>query len=314
MSIQVGMDNKEHTCKRCGYTTANKSDLAKHLRRKTICPARLEDIPSTTLLEELYPAVETTTTFVCVHCGEGFGSKSSKFRHMRICTQNTARHVVHSEDSISHLQEVNQQLAQKVEQLERKLLQMETTQSTTVNNVTNNINNTVNNIQINGLGREDISYLLEHRGFKPFMIKAIRSKGLGICDLLLKTHFNPNHPENHNLKKMNKKDEFIHVYDGRQWMARYAREVAEDVVENLRNVFANFVEQELYDDTGQLQKQWVENFMQGIGSVLGWDLSTGRYDFSSRSIPEDKKEEAKKHFYNFILENIYLKSKELWGT
>lgn len=301
-----------YVCKRCGYSSSYKCDLVSHLNRKNTCKPKddASDVDVKVLLQELAPKrKESSGVYRCEYCNKEYHARTSVYRHSKVCEHNPTN--ASSSNTTLH------QLVQQMEEMRRELVSLKGGATTNVtNNVTNNNiqNNTINNIQINGVGKEDISYILNHPRFRPYMIQNIKSKGIGICDLLIRTHFDKNHPENHNLKKMNKRDEYIHVYDGNKWMAHFATDVVEKVVHNLQTVFAHFVEQEMFDGQGQLKKEFVKNFMTGIGSVLGWDLSTGEYDFSSTPIPEDKQQEAQQRFYEFIIENICLKSKEIYGS
>lgn len=80
-----------------------------------------------------------------------------------------------------------------------------------INNYTqNNIINT--EIQINGFGKEDTSYISE-----DIMKKIIMNPAKGIPKLVELIHFNPNHPENSNIKMINKKDSFLDYYNGDNW-------------------------------------------------------------------------------------------------
>tara|TARA_B100000963_G_C22623487_1_gene671162 strand:- start:1844 stop:2482 length:639 start_codon:yes stop_codon:yes gene_type:complete len=79
----------------------------------------------------------------------------------------------------------------------------------TINNTTNN---TTNNITINCYGKEDLSYITND------MIKDIIEKPLsGIPKLVEMIHLNPNHPENNNIKLVNKNLPFLNYYNGQFW-------------------------------------------------------------------------------------------------
>ena len=68
---------------------------------------------------------------------------------------------------------------------------------TTQNNIQNNIQNiNINNITINPLGSENMSYIT-----LEFMLDCItkKVKADGLAQFLISKHFNPEHPENHNI-------------------------------------------------------------------------------------------------------------------
>tara|TARA_B100001769_G_C22010415_1_gene542968 strand:- start:112 stop:903 length:792 start_codon:yes stop_codon:yes gene_type:complete len=84
----------------------------------------------------------------------------------------------------------------------------------TQNNIQNNItiNNTQNNIHINCYGKEDLSYITKD------ILKDIIKKPLsGIPKLIEMIHLNPKHPENNNIKLVNKNLPFLDYFNGSQW-------------------------------------------------------------------------------------------------
>lgn len=286
--------NTQYTCRRCGYTTTFKSDLGKHLRRKTICKPTEEDVSVEELLNELYPVIEKTHAFACDHCDMTFESRSSKYRHMRTCTKS----------------DVVEELREELRMVKEELKQMKTKQVTNVSGDMNVNHGTIQNITIHAFGKEEISHITDHRNFRAFMVKCIRDKADGIMNFLVKKHFDPSHPENHTMKKMVKKDDYIEVYDGKRWQLRFKEDVLDDVFDNLQREFANFVEQEMCSEDGMVKDVWVKNFMAAVGAPLNWDLSTGEKDFTVKDMTPEKKEELKKKIYMFAIEHIYRRSKE----
>ena len=81
----------------------------------------------------------------------------------------------------------------------------------TTNNIIIN-NNTQNNININCYGKEDISYITN-----DVLDDIIKKPMLGIPKLIELIHLNPNHPENNNIKLVNKNLPYIDYYNGDYW-------------------------------------------------------------------------------------------------
>ncbi len=280
----------EYTCQRCGYHTERKGDLKKHLMKKVTCAPIYEDILPSVLLDNLHNLA--SKSHVCEYCNKGFATPQSKCVHKKRCT---ARLEIATD--------------QKIQQLEKQIQELQTQMKTTGTSVThiNNgtVNNTVNNIHINAFGKEDTSYLTGHPRFNDFMIKCIRGKVEGICEFLVKKHFNPDHPENHNIKKLNKKDEFIECYDGARWKLRFCDDVLEDIFLMMQKDFADFVESE----EGLLKRVWIDTFMDKVGGPLNWDLSTSTYD-CYKELSDEKKAELRGRIYKLACEHIYRHSKE----
>ena len=91
-------------------------------------------------------------------------------------------------------------------------------QMTNCNNTMNNItinntqNNTQNNIHINCYGKENLSYITND------ILQDIIKKPLsGIPKLIEMIHLNPQHPENNNIKLVNKNLPFLDYFDGSYW-------------------------------------------------------------------------------------------------
>lgn len=288
------------TCERCGYEATQKVHLINHLQRKKACQPDLSNTDRNVLLEEL--TNKDDLPFKCDNCGTGFKYRQSKYRHEQTCEQTNV------------IRKLTKELKSLKRQMEIVSSGNNATNNTnngniTTNNTTNTTNaNVINNITVNGLGKEDIGYLTEHPRFQQFMIKCIKERTDGIMEYLEKKHFDPSHPENHNLKKM-KRDDFIEVYDGKKWRLRFKEDVLEDVFEHMQRDFANFVE-EAFIENGQLQKRILDQFMNTVGKPLNWDLTAGEYEYEGE-IEEEKRQQLQTKIYKLALEHIYKKSKEM---
>ena len=289
----------QYNCKRCGYQSDRKGDMKKHLSRQNPCPAMLQDIPCSTLLEELCQKRERRC-YCCEICQTEFSSSQSKYLHKQRCEKNYNELV-----SKSEINELRTQLEELRSQMNNRPNLIQQNNHGTVNNIQNNIT-------INALGKENVSYITDNPNFKQFMIRCIKQRADGVCEFLMRKHFDPKHPENNNIKKLNKKDNFMEVFDGADWKVRFSEDVLDDVFIHLQKDFAQFVEQELCSDDGKLKIVSVENFMKYVGAPLEWDLSTFEHDFTSDCLSEERKADLKKKLYMLALEHIYRKSKEVY--
>lgn len=281
----------EYSCIFCKHKFKTKDNLLKHLRRKYPC----SDVSH----EDLQKQVDSLTQkngngslYQCTFCTKKFSHLSGMYRHRTVC-KGKAQH--------------NDQL-QELNDLRKRVAELEKSKTPTIQNNTTN-NGTINNIQINAFGNENTSYITDHPNFKSFMIHCIKTRRDGVCKFLVQKHFNENHPENHNIKKLTRNNEFIDYFDGRTWNFRYNEDVLDDVFGSLQAQFANFVEEELYSEDGKLKKVWVQSFMDEVGAPLEWDLSTMEDEFTPENLSDDKKQALKKKIYDLALEHIYRKSK-----
>lgn len=84
------------------------------------------------------------------------------------------------------------------------------------NNVINSNNtNITNNIIINNYGEEDLSYLSDD-DLKEYII----GQSWGLLKCIKDIHFNPEHPENKNIRILNKKQPYLQVLKDNKWEFR----------------------------------------------------------------------------------------------
>lgn len=72
----------------------------------------------------------------------------------------------------------------------------------TTNNITNNITNTTTNNHFNVFGKEELGYILENMETDPRIRQCLKS----LVDTIELVHFNKDHPENHTVRKLTRKD------------------------------------------------------------------------------------------------------------
>ena len=121
------------------------------------------------------------------------------------------------------MEKKQEELQDKVEDL---LIELSKNGST-INNITNNTTNNQNkiiNININNYGNENIDYLN-----KDYLNNLLQGAFTAIPKLIENIHFNPSHPENHNIKITNKKEPYIKVRKNDKWELQ-------DKKENIGNI------------------------------------------------------------------------------
>jgi translation initiation factor 2 beta subunit (eIF-2beta)/eIF-5 len=74
-------------------------------------------------------------------------------------------------------------------------------------------------------GNENLSFMTDD------LCKQIMGRGFSaICELVEYTHFNPKHPENHNIYIANLKNKYIVYYDGDKWAVSNKDDIMEDII------------------------------------------------------------------------------------
>ena len=111
-----------------------------------------------------------------------------------------------------------------------------------VNN--NNINNgIVAHINLIGYGKEDLSKI-----DKRDILKAIQCGYNSTIKLTETLHFNPKHPEYHNVYITNVKDKYAMMFDGKEWNLT----MKEDLINKIYDDKKNYIEENLDDFVGSL--------------------------------------------------------------
>lgn len=217
-------------CKRCGYTTTVKQNYNKHLNRKIPCPPILGNIPCELMKNNNNESTSTKINdldkkqHICKYCGGVFSHYQSKWKHEKACkikieTHNESKLVTKLQNQIDEMKK------------EIQGLQLQNNLGNNNNNTTISINNTTINLVINRFGDENIEYVTEE-----YLTKLI-SSGVynSISKLIRQIYFNPNHPENRNIKITNKKLNYASVFN-RKWELRDRKEIVENIVNKGYNI------------------------------------------------------------------------------
>jgi hypothetical protein len=127
---------------------------------------------------------------------------------------------------------------QEIEELRSQIAFLMETRGTTTNNNTTN-NNTQNNTQniyitVNNFGKENIEYITDKEICR--LISMAPSKT--IPKIIQMIHFDPEHPENHNVKMTNKKLKYAQVFTDNGWVTTSRGKAVDDMIQTGYNVAA----------------------------------------------------------------------------
>ena len=152
-------------------------------------------------------------------------------------------------------------MKKQIEILMKKAGNNTTNTDNSVNNTDNSINdNKQINININGFGKEDLSYLSDRYFRELFNIPFS-----AIPTLVEDIHFNPKKPQNWNAKIQDDKTSKALVYNAEKemWVKREKKEVINEMVEKSYNMLdANFDIQKEAKTLDEKGKRKFENFMK----------------------------------------------------
>ena len=147
----------------------------------------------------------------CEFCNKEFTRMDNKKRHLEKYCKVKKGILSKTKKSSKKKIQNNKDDASEDKSVKNMIINGDVNTTNIINNYTqNNIINT--EIKINGFGKEDTSYISE-----DIMKKIIMNPAKGIPKLVELIHFNPDHPENSNIKMINKKDSFLDYYNGDNW-------------------------------------------------------------------------------------------------
>lgn len=234
----------EHKCPRCKYSSTQKCNLIRHLKRETVCEPIFSNVSVEELLSNLEFKPLHEKQYECTWCQTKYSSKSNLCTHKKTCKRKPVA-IETGPTSSNHVQEQTNTIVQVPEEASnsdlRSLLQElivkmnNTSQSPTIiiNNITNN-----NTININCFGDEKRDHITLDK-----MIEYIKNRGL--VDLIKDINFNPDVPENHNIKRVTGsqdwyKNQWLAVYKSNgEWSKDVKEEVLQGILMNGMKVMMN---------------------------------------------------------------------------
>jgi len=244
----------EYKCNRCGYVASQRCNFKNHLNRKNICNPILEDISideikflygfeplenvpqNSSILPQKSSFLPPQKSSLLPQKSSLFPQKSSLFEEKNSCdlicefctkncsrSDNLKRHLKTCKKKKEHDMVLLEEKNKEIELLKSQLIETNKTQisnkttnntnNTNNNNINNNSHNTTNNtIIINNYGEENI----EHLG-KKYLLNLFGRTHRAIPLLVEKIHFDPEHPENQNIKLPNKKLPYIKIRKNDKW-------------------------------------------------------------------------------------------------
>ena len=180
--------------------------------------------------------------YKCV-CGKSYMNRQSLYVHKKSClykeenpievkTLIKENHEIKEENNkmrerLDKKDQEMEELRKKVEMLiERKECTVYNGKGDTYNGDQTNIGNQY--IVVNSLGNENIEHLTDQ-----IICKLIKTAPFTcVLQLIEKIHFDPEHPENHNIKLTNKKTNYAEIVRNKKWVTANKKQVIDDVIQN----------------------------------------------------------------------------------
>jgi Zn-finger nucleic acid-binding protein len=260
------MTTKDWICKRCFHSTTTKSNLISHLRNKKECLVDTdeggEDIAIQIYIDELLTP-KKPKKYSCPHCDSRFSYNQSMNKHIKTCKNNV---IINKDDKDKLIEELQAQIKQYKQQQAQS-------SNTVINNNNNGtiINNTFNiTINKNNFGSEDTSYLTN-----DFIKYCIENPTRGITELIEIIHYNPEHPENHNIRcKSLKKNVFEKLVDS-EWTLCDASNTLDELIKKGYRIMNTYYMDNIHNDT-DIQDDEMQQARYQFFRFLG-DKSSNQY-------------------------------------
>ena len=243
-----------YSCQFCNYTTKYKSNLKKHLNKKTpcsknnidiillsekekkiliknppkfnsgICGTDAESDAEYAVADAEYAGISGIKKYqICEFCGKNFSSVSTRNRHKN---NNCKNNPDLSSDGnrlwmkkLAKKDEIIKELKREKKELYKVIGEVASHGNTINNNVTQNI-------IINSYGKEDISYIKD-----KYFTELLKIPFVAIPKIVKDLHFHLEHPENHNILITNRKEPYIKVFKDNKWLLEDKKEVLDDLVD-----------------------------------------------------------------------------------
>jgi len=218
-----------YQCERCLKIFTHFGNYKNHLRRKNPCFVGLEiekNEPSETNSQKVIeipkePEINEIDN-ACIYCCKLFSRKDSLQRHQ----QNHCKKKPKENQTIIN----NYQ---------------------TINNYQQNIQQNINPIfsNLNPFGQEDVSFLTSE-----VLKNIIKNPETGIPQLISLIHFNPDIPQNQNVRLKNKKEPYVDVFNGQIWEMRDKDDTINDLIASKKEIADDYFENTLEMQDEQKKK------------------------------------------------------------
>ena len=183
---------------------------------------------------------------VCSICNKKFAFHSGLYKHNLKCKNNTIVDINKPEN----LEKENIELHKKNMELSKELEDLKNNKNNTI--IKTNIENQHNNIIINCFGNENLDYITDK------VILHCMERIYGSIPLLIeKIHFDPDHPENHNVQIPNKKLPHAKIMNHkREWQIVQKK----DAIDNMIDIGYNMLDETFQEKGHELPEHKQKHF------------------------------------------------------
>ena len=253
-----------YKCPRCGYVTTNTTNKKSPTTNQKVCKPWVADVSLDVYRQEMLTKKDNNT-YECLSCGKMYKSNRTLQDHAKKCRKDD----IHT-------------LATLLSQM------MKTGTSNIINNFKNSVQNIQNNIQINITTSDPVninSFLHENLSYisDEYIMKCAKRLDNGLVDLIKTIRFNPEHPENMNVKMHVKRDKTLYVWNGKWEICDAKWTLEEMILHGARIIHQKFLtnsDQDKLLDDGSFESQvqtWLLSLLPRNNDKLMGKLSKRLY-------------------------------------
>jgi len=250
-----------YKCDKCDYATKNRSDLLRHMRRKTPCYRNTkEDVDNskdtadvdvvgenvnadTADIDVIDDTTQNKDNLQCKKCMKYFSRSDHLKNHMKKCDGldplQCKRCLKFFNSRFGKCQHMKNVKCERKDPSSNITINNNTTNNTNHINNTNNSNNTnniVNNITNNiryDFGKESLRDLQEKEDYIDIMKKHIELGKYAIPQSIKEIYFNDKYPQNQTIKKERRNDKLVSIMKNGEWHTRVFDDVYDDILKKM---------------------------------------------------------------------------------
>lgn len=200
-------------------------------------------------------------SYQCPYCHQFYTRKNNMIVHIKKYCKSIPNETVINKEELDNIKKSLEEIKSKP----------------SVVNYNNNLQ--INNIQLNKYGNEDPVKISDE-----ILKKVIRNPMKGIPDLIGMHHFNPEHPENQNVRYNGKKF-YLDVYNGNFWEAKDKGEVIHNMIVSKKDIADDFFdesEEQIEEKTKEKYNSFSERVDRYVNAILN------ELNYEGDLIKEDK--------------------------
>lgn len=223
----------KHECKRCGYNGGTKQALVKHFLRKQTCEPLTPDRNCDIHLLYVELTGKEFERFKCDFCDHESSSISNNKTHMQTCVHRKTQDLNKIPGSLSS-ESIPKAVLEELASLRKELddLRAKKNPTTSIGNIQ------INNFNLQPFGKEETGHL-DHE----FLTNCLLNQAKGVTTLLNRIHFDPQTPQNNNIRVKSKKQNLLEkVVDDGSWEQCDKNNTLDDMIrKGYKILFSHFI-------------------------------------------------------------------------